>query len=93
MIYCDNALAALYTIQRQKTRGIPTWLCHIMEHSVIERIAGTCPGSYINDPYGTYIQMQKNIGTCFIDQYIPENPLSMEAHGYEKDKRRRRGGP
>jgi hypothetical protein len=29
--------------------------------------------------------MMKNIGVCIIDQYIADNPLTMEAHGYETE--------
>jgi hypothetical protein len=55
-----------------------------MEHCVIERIAGVPPGTYKKDPENTYIKMQKKIGVDILDQYIPENPLSMGAHGYEE---------
>ena len=79
----DNAMLALDTIERRPTVGIPIGFCHIMEHSTIERIAGTYSGSYINDPHGVFIKMMRNAGVCMIDQYIAENPLSMEAHGYE----------
>ena len=79
----DNAMLALYTINRQPTSGIPTGFCHIMEHSLIERFANVSPGSYINDPYGVYNKMMHNVGVCMIDQYIADNPLTMEASGYE----------
>jgi hypothetical protein len=84
-IYGENAMLALYTIQRRPAAGIPTGLCHVMEHSSIERLAGVYPGSYINDPHGVYIKMLKNAGVCMVDQYLADNPLTMEAHGYEKD--------
>ena len=32
-----------------------------------------------------YLAMENNIGVCLIDQFIPGNPLIMEAAGYEKD--------
>ncbi len=55
-------------------------------HGDLERIAGTAAGSYEQDPERVYLQCQKNIGVCKIDQYIPRNPLSMTPGGY-KDKR------
>jgi len=55
---------------------------NIMEHGVIEKLAETPEGSYKKNPRETYLKMQKNIGVCMIDQYIPENPLSMETSGY-----------
>ena len=79
-----NAKLALDTIYRKKTKGIPSWLIHPMEHSVIDYLAGKEPGTYKKFPRQTYLEMQKKIGTCMIDQYIPENPLSMGNKGYEE---------
>ena len=62
-------------------------MLHIMEHSVIERIAGAAPGSYKRAPEATYLAMQHAIGTCLLDQYIPENPLTMEDLGYERQEK------
>ena len=81
--YGENAVLALNTINRQPTKGIPTGGCHIMEHSSIEHLANVTPGSYINDPHTVYISMMKNIGVCINDQYLAENPLTMEVNGYE----------
>jgi len=83
MNYGMNALMALHTIERLPTIGIPTGLAHIMEHGLIERLADVAAGSYINDPYRVYIRMLKNIGVCIVDQFIPENPLTMGDRGYE----------
>ena len=83
MKYSDNAMMALHTLGRLPTKGIPTGMCHIMEHSVIERLAGAYPGSYENDPHGVYMAMQRNIGVCMLDQYIADNPLTMTDRGYE----------
>ena len=82
-ITTDTARLALDTILQKPVKGIPSWLLHIMEHSVIERIAGAAPGSYKRAPETTYLAMQRAIGTCLLDQYIPENPLTMEDFGYE----------
>jgi hypothetical protein len=81
--YGLNAKLALDTLARRPTLGIPTALSHFMEHAVIERLAGSREGDYIRDPYGVYIKMQRNIGACMIDQYIPDNPLTMGNRGYE----------
>ena len=85
-MYKNNPMLALHTIERRHTAGIPTGLLHIMEHSVIERLANVYPGSYVNDPHGVYIKMMQNAGVCMVDQYLAENPLSMEATGYKRDK-------
>ncbi|MCL1888109.1 MAG: hypothetical protein FWF96_04495 [Kiritimatiellaeota bacterium] len=79
----ENARLALDTLNRLPTRGIPTGLTHIMEHSVIEHLAGVERGAYVRDPHGVYVQMQKNIGVCMIDQYLADNPLTIGDHGYE----------
>jgi hypothetical protein len=78
-----TARLALDTILGKPTKGIPSWMLNIMEWSHIERIAGTEPGSYRQRPEEVYRQMQVNLGTCLMDQYIPENPLSMGKLGYE----------
>jgi hypothetical protein len=80
----DTARLALDTILQKPVKGIPSWMLHIMEHSVIERIAGAAPGSYKQAPEAIYLAMQHAIGTCLLDQYIPKNPLTMEDLGYER---------
>lgn len=79
----DTAGLALDTLLHRPTRGIPSSLIHVMEHAQIERFAGAPPGAYRQDPVGTYLAFQKAIGTCMIDQWIPDNPLSMGDRGYE----------
>lgn len=78
----ENAALAYAAINREPTEGIPMFLLHIMEHEIIEKLAGANPGSYKKDPHGTYFAMQRNIGVCMIDQYLPDNPLSMDTGGY-----------
>ena len=78
-----NAQLALDTVLQKPTEGIPSWLLNIMEHAHIERLAGARSGEYKEFPEKTYLAMQRAIGTCLMDQYIPENPLSMGDHGYE----------
>ncbi|MDR0656848.1 MAG: hypothetical protein LBG22_11080, partial [Treponema sp.] len=60
--YGLNARLALDTLAGHPTLGIPTALTHFMEHSVIERLAGSREGSYVRDPHGVYIRMLQNIG-------------------------------
>jgi hypothetical protein len=79
----ENALLALDTILQKETIGIPTWLLNIMDHSHIERIAGAQPGDYARNYEKVYMDMQYALGTCLLDQYIPDNPLSMGNKGYE----------
>lgn len=79
----ENAQLALDTINQIPVVGIPTAGPNIMEHRVIEYLAGAAQGDYRKDPYGVYHRMQLTIGSCMIDQYIPENPLTMGDHGYE----------
>jgi len=81
-IESENAALALAAINREPTKGIPAFMMHIMEHTIIERLAGTPEGSYKKNPNEIYLRMQKNIGVCMIDQYIPTNPLSMDTAGY-----------
>ncbi|MCG3146671.1 MAG: hypothetical protein PCFJNLEI_00105 [Verrucomicrobiae bacterium] len=70
------------------TKGIPSWLINPMEHTVIDRLAGKPLGTYRQAPVPTYLAMQKAIGTGMVDQWIPENPLSMGAEGYSADTHR-----
>jgi hypothetical protein len=79
----DNARLALDTIFQRPGKGIPSWLINPMEHSVIERLAGVNPGDYQKDAISVYLRMQRNAGTCMIDQWIPDNPLTMGDEGYE----------
>ena len=79
----STAQLALDTVLRRPTVGIPSWMMHIMQHSHIERLAGAAPGDYLRDPEGTYLACQRAAGACLIDQFIPENPLTMGDLGYE----------
>jgi len=78
----DNAQLALDTLLQRPVRGIPSWLVHLMEHAHIERLAGARPGDYRRDPERVYLACQRAIGTCLLDQYIPDNPLTMGDRGY-----------
>jgi hypothetical protein len=81
----DTRRLALDTLLQHPTRGIPTWQLFLMEHAHIERLAGTAPGAYRKDPGGVYARMQRAVGACLLDQWIPDNPLTMGDRGYEAD--------
>ena len=83
----EPARLAYETILQRPTRGVPGWLIHPMEHAHIERLAGVAPGSYRADPERVYLACQRAVGTCLIDQFIPENPLTMGDAGYETKER------
>ena len=76
---------ALNTILQKPIQGIATSLVFLMEHRWIERLAGVDPAMYVEDPQQVYLAMQRAVGTCMIDQWIPENPLTMGQHGYQRD--------
>lgn len=82
-----NARLALETILQRPTRGVPTWMLHVMDHAQIDRLAGAAPGSYERDAETTYLAMQRRAGVCLIDQYIPLNPLTMGRRGFEGRER------
>lgn len=77
------AQLALNTIHHQPDRRTPSHFFNIMEHSAIERLGGGEPGSYRRDPHGLYCAMVRAMPSASVDQYLAENPLSMESHGYE----------
>jgi len=79
----ENAQLAYDTIMGKETHGINSWGLNVMEHRMLEKFSGNEPGSYKERPVEVYLAFQKAIGTCMIDQWIPRNPLSMEAQGYE----------
>ncbi len=80
-----NAQLALDTIALRPTRGIPTWLFQTMQWSQLEALSGNPPGSYPQEPVRVYREFMLTSGVCFLDQWIPENPLSMRDQGYGDD--------
>ena len=84
-IHSENVRLAMDTISQKPTKGVPSWLIHVMEHAVIEELAEVNPGDYAKTPHQVYLAMQHKAGTCMIDQFIPENPLTMQQSGYESD--------
>ncbi len=85
-----RARLALDTLMQHPTAGIPTWQLFLMEHAHIERLAGVEPGAYRRDPVAVYAAMQRAAGACLVDQWIPENPLTLGDHGYEAGAEMRR---
>jgi hypothetical protein len=78
-----SAQLALDTIHQRPVKGIPSWLLNVMEHRHIERLAGAQPGDYRRDPDRVYLAMQRAAGTCLLDQYLADNPLTMGDRGFE----------
>jgi hypothetical protein len=79
----DTARLALDTIHRESVRGIPSWLLNVMEHAHIGRLAGLPDDAYVRAPEPTYLAMLEALGTCLMDQFLWDNPLTMGSHGYE----------
>lgn len=65
--------------------GIGIWLINPMEWGMIDRLARVPAGTYRRQPVDTYRRMLVNSGCCMVDQWMPENPLTIGAHGYERD--------
>lgn len=83
-----SAQLVLDTIHRRPTRGIPAWLLNPMEWRMIDCLADRPEGSYIREPVATYREMLLHSGCCMIDQWIPENPLTMGSAGFHSDIQR-----
>ena len=84
----ENARLALDTIGLRPTRGIPTWLFQTMQWSQLEELSGNPPGSYPEDPVRVYREFMLRSGVCFLDQWIPENPLTMRDQGFTGETER-----
>lgn len=87
----DRAQLAWDTLALKPTVGIPTWLVHVMDVPFMEEMTGHPPGAYARDPDEVYLAFQRLAGACFIDQYIPENPLTMGQDGFEPSAPRKPG--
>ncbi len=79
----ESKKLVLDTIARKKTKGIPTFLVHIMDIDIIEELAQVSPGTYEKDPENTYLKYIWNIGVNCLDQFIPTNPLTMSRKGFD----------
>jgi len=84
----ERAQLAWDTILMKPTKGIPTRQVHVMDIPFMEQITGHAPGEYARDPETVYLAFQRLAGACFIDQYIPRNPLTMGEAGYEASTER-----
>jgi len=80
-----RARLALDTIEGKTTGGIPIWLVHVMDIPFIEQLTGHAPGDFARDPDAVYLAFQRHAGVCYIDQYIPDNPLTMGPAGHEQN--------
>jgi hypothetical protein len=83
----ENALLAMDTIAMKPGLGIPSSILNDMQWSHLEELSGNPPGSYPKDPVRVYLEFQLANGACFVDQWIPDNPLSMKDQGYETTER------
>ena len=83
----ENAQLAVDTIALRPTRRLAVGGFGIndMQWSHLEELSGNPPGSYSKDPVRVYREFQLKAGVCFIDQWIPENPLSMRDQGYDDE--------
>ncbi|MCL1870658.1 MAG: hypothetical protein FWF90_09640 [Promicromonosporaceae bacterium] len=55
----DGKELALAAIEGRPARGIPAWEANIMEHRMIDRLAGLPEGSYVREPEAAYMAMQR----------------------------------
>ena len=79
----ETARLAWNTLMQRPAQGIPAWQINPMEWRMIDRMAGEPEGTYRREPVPTYRKMLIHSGCCMLDQWIPDNPLSMGAEGYE----------
>lgn len=83
-----RAQLAQDALAMQPVGGVPSWVVHTMDIPFMERYVGVQPGAFTCDPEGVYLAFQHKSGACFIDQWIPRNPLTMGQHGYEASTQR-----
>lgn len=79
---------AIDAISRKPIGGIPTFSVNIMDADLIDELAGVSPGTYMKQPEETYIKFNRNTGVNCMDQFIPENPLTMTKIGFDEKKER-----
>ncbi len=85
MEWGPRARLAWDTIAMKPTSGVPASMVHVMDVPFMEQVTGRRPGDYARDPEGVYLAFRKPAGSCFIDQFIPRNPLTMGQAGFEGD--------
>ena len=84
----ENARLAVDTLEMKLTRGIPSWMFHTMDIPFMESVSGHLPGDYFADKDTVYLEFQRAVGTCMLDQYLASNPATMTDHGYAADTER-----
>jgi len=84
----DSRELALDTILGKPTRGVGIFAFNPMEWRMIDRLAGAAEGTYEKRPVETYRKMLENSGACIVDQWIPDNPLTMRAEGFQSSQPR-----
>jgi hypothetical protein len=83
VIFVNFKELAMGTLLQKNTPGIPAAFVNLMQHEYLERLAKARPGQYRKDPVKVYVDAQRNMGIATLDQFIPENPLTMENAGYK----------
>ena len=78
----ERARMAWDALAMRPTRGVPSWMLHVMDMPLMEELTGHEPGSYAREPEHVYLAFQELAGACFIDQYLARNPLTMGSHGF-----------
>lgn len=84
----ENARLARDVLKMKPSKGIPQWVLHVMDIPLLEELAGVEEGEYRKNPDEVYMAFQRKIGTCFIDQYLATNSLSMTERGYNSNTER-----
>ncbi|MEW6358018.1 MAG: hypothetical protein AB1696_16915 [Planctomycetota bacterium] len=85
----ENARLAWDALEFRATRGIPTKAMNLMVVPLLEAVAGAAPGDYEKAPERVYRDFQLRCGACSLDQWIPRNPLTMTARGFDAHAQRR----
>lgn len=85
----SRAQLAWDTLALRAARGIPTWGMNVMQRSHLEHFSGSPPGAYARAPESVYLAFQRHAGACYLDQWIPRNPLSIGEQGYDDEAPRR----
>ncbi|NLX13122.1 MAG: hypothetical protein GXY44_05620 [Phycisphaerales bacterium] len=80
-----RARLAWDTLHMRPTKGIPSWLIHVMNIPFMEQITGHRPGDYQRMPDQVYLAFERWAGACYIDQYLADNALTMGQEGYTAD--------
>jgi hypothetical protein len=84
----ERARLAMDAIELKETTGIPSWMVHVMDMEFIEDFTGHARGDFRRDCEKVYLEFQHRCGVCMIDQFIPDNPLSMRQEGFASDAAR-----